>query len=425
MITGVGASLEEQIVSLAARARTAARRLARLGSDQKNSVLEGVGAALGSPRSREILLAENAKDLEAARKKGISEAMLDRLALDERRIAGMIQGLEEVAALPDPVGTIRNVQTRPNGLKVGKRSIPLGVIGMIYEARPNVTVDAFSLCFKAGNATILKGGSEALHSNRALVGLISGVTSAAGMADACQLVDSADRQAVSILLQQEHNVDLIIPRGGEALIRFVTANSRIPVIKHYKGVCHVYVDEDADLSMACSIAENAKVSRPAVCNSMETLLVHQRIAADFLPLFAERMKAAGVEIRGDKRTRELIPEAKEATEADYYEEFLDLILAVRVVADMDQAVAHIEQYGSDHTEAIVTKDYSRAQEFLDRVNSSVVLVNASTRFADGGQLGLGAEIGISTTRLHAYGPMGLEGLVTEKFIVYGDGQVRE
>jgi glutamate-5-semialdehyde dehydrogenase len=285
-------------------------------------------------------------------------------------------------------------------------------------------VDAFSLCFKAGNAVVLKGGSEALNSNRCLAEIVAGELAEEGLEDACRLIDSADREAVALLLQQEDHIDLVIPRGGEGLIRFVARHSRIPVIKHYKGVCHVYVAEDADLAMALRIVENAKTSRPAVCNALETLLVHQKIAPAFLPLFRDRMAAAGVELRADEASRRFLPEAKPAVEDDYYAEFLDLILAVRVVPNLDEAVAHIERYGSSHTEAIVTASYFNAQEFVDRVNSSVVLVNASTRFSDGGELGLGAEIGISTTRLHAYGPMGLDSLVTEKFIVYGSGQIR-
>ena len=425
MITDVGDSLEKQIHGLAARARQAGRKTAGLSTKTKNALLLKVARTLASQQTKEELLAANRRDLEAAREKGLSEVMLDRLALDDKRFAGMTRGLEEVAALADPVGVVRRMWTRPNGLRVGKRTIPLGVIGIIYEARPNVTIDAFALCFKAGNATVLKGGSEALNSNRALARTIRDVLDSSGIEDACQLVDSTSREAVSFLLEQEEDVDLIIPRGGEGLIRFVTQNSRIPVIKHYKGVCHLYVDEDADLSMAVSIAENAKISRPSVCNALETLLVHEKAASSFLPAFSERMEQAGVELRGDAPTREILPGVREASDQDYYAEFLDLVLAVRVVNGLDEAVEHIEKYGSSHTEAIVTESYSRGQEFLDRVNSSVVLVNASTRFSDGGELGLGAEIGISTSKLHAYGPMGLEGLVTEKFIVYGSGQVRD
>jgi len=416
--------LERNIVDLAIRARVASRRTAWLPTDAKNRVLAEIADSLADRATQENLLAANQTDLEAGRAKNLSAALLDRLALNQSRIQSMIDSLREVAALPDPVGIVSRMWTRPNGLRVGKKSIPLGVIGIVYEARPNVTVDAFSLCFKAGNATILKGGSEALSSNRCLVGIISEVLSRHDVGDACQLVDSTDRQSVALLLKQEEYIDLIIPRGGEGLIRFVAENSRIPVIKHYKGVCHIYVAGDADVGMALNIVANAKVSRPAVCNALETLLVNRDIAPRFLPPFGQLMEAKGVEIRGDSETRSLLPDAQPATEEDYYAEFLDLILAVRVVSNLDQAIEHIEKYGSSHTEAIVTNNCRLAQEFLDKVNSSVVLVNASTRFSDGHQLGLGAEIGISTTRLHAYGPMGLESLVTEKFIVYGDGQVR-
>ena len=418
-------SLETEIIELARRARKASLMVSNLDTQTKNRLLLSIAQRLDSPDTRQELLSANQKDLAAARKKGVKGPLLDRLKLDEKRIAAMIQGLMDVAALPDPVGVIRHSWTRPNGLEVKKVTIPLGVIGIIYEARPNVTIDAFALCFKAGNATVLKGGSEAIHSNRALVKTVSAVLIPEGLGDTCQIVDSTDRQAVSLLLRQEESIDLIIPRGGEGLIRFVAANSRIPVIKHYKGVCNVYVDREADLQKAVAIAENAKVSRPSVCNAMETLLVHEAVAEEFLPLFQEHMKRCGVEIRGDERTRQLIPEALPASEEDYHAEYLDLILAVRVVSDLDEAIQHIAEYGSDHTEAIVTENQATGQEFLDRVNSSVVLLNASTRFSDGGELGLGAEIGISTTRLHAYGPMGLESLVTEKFVIYGDGQIRE
>ncbi|RPI28922.1 MAG: glutamate-5-semialdehyde dehydrogenase [Acidobacteria bacterium] len=417
-------ALEQSIIDLAIRARLASRKTASLPSNVKNQVLLELAASLGDPAVQQSLLKANQIDVEAGRGRNLSSAMLDRLTLNPARIQGMIESLEEVAGLPDPAGIVNRMWTRPNGLRVGKKTIPLGVIGIVYEARPNVTVDAFSLCFKAGNATILKGGSEALNSNRCLVGIITGALQSHGVGDACQLVDSTDREAVRILLRQEDHVDLIIPRGGEGLIRFVAENSRIPVIKHYKGVCHIYVAEDADLQMALNIVENAKVSRPGVCNALETLLVNREIAPRFLPEFARLMKSRGVELRADPESSAYLPVAAAATEDDYYAEFLDLILAVRVVPDMDAAIEHIEKYGSSHTEAIVTNSYRLAQDFLDRVNSSVVLVNASTRFSDGHQLGLGAEIGISTTRLHAYGPMGLESLVTEKFIVYGDGQVR-
>ncbi len=417
-------TIYESVVDLCRRARLASRKLASLDGNTKNRLLADIALTLSSAEVRDQLLAANQVDLQSGQQKGLSKAMLDRLAVDPKRIEGMCRSLEEVALLPDPVGVVTRMWTRPNGLRVGKRTIPLGVIGIVYESRPNVTIDAFSLCFKAGNATVLKGGSEALNSNRCLVGIIRKALDREGLSDVCQLIETTDREAVLALLKQEEYVDLVIPRGGEGLIRFVAENSRIPVIKHYKGVCHIYVAADADMSMALDIVENAKLSRPGVCNALETLLVDQRIADRFLPSFARRMADKGVEVRGDEATREYVPDAKPATEEDYYAEFLDLILAVKVVDGMDEAIVHIETYGSSHTEAIVTDSYQMAQDFVDRVNSSVVLVNASTRFSDGGQLGLGAEIGISTTRLHAYGPMGLESLVTEKFIVYGSGQVR-
>lgn len=425
MATDVDSSLESEIRDLTRRARVASRGVANLDSATKNSLLLQLAEVLNSSQTSAELMAANAQDLEAARQKGVSTAMLDRLALDARRIGAIVDGLQEVAALPDPVGIVRRSWKRPNGLKVGKKTIPLGVIGIIYEARPNVTIDAFSLCFKAGNSTVLKGGSEASHSNRSLVRTIHQVLAPPGMEEACQLLDSSDRQAMAALLRQEENVDLIIPRGGEGLIRFVAENSRIPVIKHYKGVCHVYVDEDADPSMALSIAENAKISRPATCNAMETLLVHEGIADTFLPVFSERMQKAGVEMRGGEKTRKILPGAAPASQEDYHTEYLDLVLNIRVVSSLQEAIEHIEEYGSSHTEAIVTNNDFTAQEFLDRVDSSVVLANASTRFSDGGQLGLGAEIGISTTKLHAYGPMGLDSLVTEKFVIHGEGQIRE
>jgi len=417
-------SLENEIVQLSRRAKSASRRLAGLSTDAKNALLEDLAHRLSQAGAREALLAANARDLEAGARKGLTGALLDRLKLDSKRMDSMIRGLREVARLPDPVGVDRQSWTRPNGLQVAKRTIPLGVIGIIYEARPNVTIDAFALCFKAGNATVLKGGSEAIHSNRALVDLVARTLAPAGLSDACRLLDTTDRNAIAIMVRQEEFIDLIIPRGGEGLIRFVAATSRIPVIKHYKGVCNIYVDEEADLDKALTIAENAKISLPAVCNAVENLLIHEKAAGRFLPRFARRMDQVGVELRGDERTREILPGATPATDEDYHEEFLDLILAVRVVSNLDEAVAHIETYGSDHTEAIVTENQATGEAFLNRVNSSVVLVNASTRFSDGGELGLGAEIGISTTRLHAYGPMGLESLVTEKFVIVGDGQIR-
>ena len=373
----------------------------------------------------DAIKAENSKDLTLAREKGISSAMIDRLILDDKTISAMADGLKEVAALPDPVGEVTGMWKRPNGLSVGRVRIPLGVIGFIYESRPNVTVDAASLCLKSGNSVVLKGGSEAIHSNLILSDILSGALKEVGLPQkAIQVIPTTDREAVGVLLTLEDHVDIIIPRGGEGLIRFVTENSRIPVLKHYKGVCHVYVDEFADLDMASDVSFNAKVQRPGVCNAMETLLVHQAVANDFLPPMVTRLQEAGVEIRGCEKTIRLIPGIKQAKLEDWPAEFLDLILAVRIVSNMDEALDHIGQYGSNHTEAIITKDYNRSQRFLAEVDAAVVLVNASTRFSDGNQLGLGAEIGINTSKLHAYGPMGLEELTTTKFIVYGDGQIR-
>jgi len=338
----------------------------------------------------------------------------------------MAKGLRDVVALPDPVREVVKMWRRPNGLQVGRMRIPLGVIGIIYEARPNVTADAAALCLKSGNAVILRGGSEAHHSNQAIGAVLRQACAATSVPqDAVQMVQVKDHAFVNELLQLESYIDLIIPRGGEDLIRAVVANSKIPVIKHYKGVCHVYVDADASLETAKRICFNAKVQRPAVCNAMETLLVHEAIAPKFLPPMIAEYQTAGVEIRGCEKTRAMAPGVKQAVESDWTEEYLDLILAVRIVKDMDEAIDHIERYGSEHTESIVTTHYQRSREFIDRVNSSAVMVNASTRFNDGGELGLGAEIGISTSKIHAFGPMGLEELTTTKFIVFGDGQIRE
>ncbi|MBI2985489.1 MAG: glutamate-5-semialdehyde dehydrogenase [Deltaproteobacteria bacterium] len=417
-------SLKEEAVLLGKRAKEASRRLAQLSSEEKNRSLLLMADRLEG--QKELLLKENKKDLDLARKAGLSSALLDRIALDASRIAGMAKGLREVAGLPDPVREIVKMWRRPNGLQVGRMRIPLGVIAMIYEARPNVTADAAALCLKSGNAVILRGGSEAYFSNRALGGVLQRACAETQVPrDAIQVVESKDRGMVQEILQLEDYIDLVIPRGGEELIRMVAANSRVPVVKHYKGVCHVYVDNEASLEMAERICTNAKVQRPAVCNAMETLLVHDAIAPAFLPSMVAKLQAAGVEIRGCERTRALVPGVKAASEADWTTEYLDLILSVRVVKDMDSAIDHIERYGSQHTETIVTSNYQKAREFLDRVNSSAVLVNASTRFNDGGELGLGAEIGISTSKIHAFGPMGLEELTTTKFVVLGDGQIRE
>ncbi|MGD9334796.1 MAG: glutamate-5-semialdehyde dehydrogenase, partial [Desulfobacterales bacterium] len=368
---------------------------------------------------------ENQKDLALAKEMGLSDAMMDRLTVTDATVTSMAKGLREVSRLNDPVGSTSKSWLRPNGLEVSRMRIPLGVIGIIYESRPNVTIDAAGLCLKAGNAVILRGGSEALHSNRALAGIIGRALAEAGLpAKAVQVIPIRDREAVKTLLNQEEFIDLIIPRGGEGLIRFVVENSTIPVLKHYKGVCHVYIDDGADLEMAQNICFNAKVQRPGVCNSMETMLVHRSISREFLPQMAKRFVKAGVEIRGCPETCGIFPDARKAEPADWPEEYLDLVLAVKIVEDMDQAISHITRYGSNHTEAIVTRDYNRARRFLHDVDSSVVLVNASTRFNDGGELGLGAEIGISTSKLHAFGPMGVEELTTTKFVVFGDGQIR-
>jgi glutamate-5-semialdehyde dehydrogenase len=415
--------IKEQVFQIAKNARDAMSAVANLSSTEKDEALVEMAEQL--IHHMDYLIEENDKDVEYARRKGLSKAMIDRLTLDEKGIRAMARGLEEVASLPDPVGKVTSMWRRPNGLLVGRMRIPLGVIGIIYESRPNVTVDAAALCLKAGNAVILRGGSEAINSNTALSLILRGVLRVKGLPEnAIQLIPMVDREAVNELLQLEEYIDLIIPRGGEDLIRAVVSQSRIPVIKHYKGVCHVFVDASADLDMAVRICMNAKVQRPGVCNAMETLLVHKDAAGVFLPAVAEALEKAGVLLRGCERTRAILPGLEEATEKDWHEEYLDLILAVRVVDGIDEAIRHIEKYGSLHTESIVTRDYDNAQRFLKEVNSSTVLVNASTRFSDGFQLGLGAEIGISTTKLHAFGPMGLEELTTQKFIIYGSGQIR-
>jgi len=417
-------SIAVQVAHIAAEARQASLTMARLSTTAKNDMLLAMAAALQEQATR--MVAENAKDLEIGRQKGLSTAMLDRLMLDEKRIAGIADALREVAALPDPVGEITGMRKRPNQLMVGKMRIPLGTIGIIYEARPNVTADAAALCLKAGNAVILRGGSEAIHSNRAIAEVLQGVMKQMGIpAAALSLIPFTEREGVLEMLKQEEYIDLIIPRGGESLIRFVVENSRIPVIKHYKGVCHIFVDESADFDMAERIIVNSKVQRPGVCNALETILIHKAVAARFIPRIAATLSGLQVELRGDAGFCAYAPQATVATEEDWHAEYLELILACRVVDDMDDAIDHINRYGSLHTESIITSDYSRAQRFIREVNSSCVMVNASTRFADGNQLGLGAEIGISTTKLHSFGPMGLEDLTTTKFIVYGDGQVRE
>ncbi len=416
-------SVETIIKDMAEKAKKASVRMASLTSDQKNKALVDLAERIET--SAEKLQSENRKDLDRARDMGLTDAMIDRLTLSDKVIASMADGLRYVAKLEDPVGAITKTWSRPNGLQVSRMRIPLGVIAMIYESRPNVTIDAAGLCLKAGNAIILRGGSEALHSNQALAALITESLTACGLPEhAAQVVPVRDRDAVNILLKQEESIDLIIPRGGESLIRAVVENSRIPVLKHYKGVCHVYVDKDGDHAMAENICLNAKAQRPGVCNAMETLLVHRDEAAGFLPRMAAAFKSVGVTLKGCEQTRAILPDVEPATEEDWATEYLDLILSVKVVRDMDEALAHIAAYSSKHTESIVTNDYARARRFIREADSSAVMVNASTRFNDGGELGLGAEIGISTSKLHAFGPMGLEELTTTKFVVFGDGQVR-
>ncbi len=416
--------VESTIVEMSKAARSASIEMARCPSDKKNEVLMRLADNIEKEAS--YIQTENEKDLLRAREMGLSNAMIDRLTVKDSTIKSMADGLREVVQIPDPVGSMSNTWLRPNGLQISRMRIPLGVIGIIYESRPNVTVDAAGLCLKAGNAVILRGGSEALHSNQALSAIISNALKESGLPEeAVHVVPIRDREAVNVLLQQEEFIDLIIPRGGEGLIRFVVENSKIPVLKHYKGVCHVYVDEGADLAMAEDICFNSKVQRPGVCNAMETMLVHKSVSENFLPAMEKRFVQAGVEIRGCPETCRILPEAANAVEEDWPAEFLDLVLSVKVVEDMKEAIVHIARYGSSHTDAIVTSDYNRARRFVREVDSSVVIVNASTRFNDGGQLGLGAEIGISTSKLHAFGPMSVDELTTTKFVVLGDGQVRD
>jgi glutamate-5-semialdehyde dehydrogenase len=415
-------STKEYVERLVKQAKAAAGRLATLPTSVKDQALLAMAEGLVA-RSEEILAA-NEKDLDAM--ESGHKAMADRLRLTPDRIADMAAGIREVVKLPDPVGETVAMWRRPNGLQVGRTRVPIGVIGIIYESRPNVTADSAALCLKSGNACVLRGGSEAVHSNTAIAAILSEAAEKAGVpAGAITFVERTEREAALELLKQDRYVDLIIPRGGESLMRTVTEESRVPVIKHDKGVCHIYVDADADLAMAQTICLNAKVQRPSTCNAMETLLVHQNVARVFLTELVSKLTEAGVEVRGCPKTCQVVPEAKPASEEDYGKEFLDLILAVKVVKHMEEGMEHIARYGSRHTEAIVTNDYGRALRFLREVDASTVLVNASTRLNDGYQLGLGAEIGISTTRIHARGPMGLEELTCTKFIVLGSGQIRE
>ncbi|MDH5834171.1 glutamate-5-semialdehyde dehydrogenase [Luteimonas kalidii] len=412
-----------EIRELALRCRDASRAVAALRTEDRDAMLRAMADALLADAP--AILAANAQDLDAARDKGVAAAMLDRLRLDDARLAGVADALREVAALPDPVGQVTRRETRPNGIVVERVRTPLGVVAMIYEARPNVTADAAALCLKAGNGVILRGGSEAIRSNQAIATALHRALEAAGVpAAALTIVEDLRRETMVELLQLTDIVDLAIPRGGEGLIRFVAEHARVPVIKHYKGVCHLYVHADADQDLALRLLVDGKVSRPSACNALETLLVHADVAGVFLPRAAQALRAHGVELRGDAAARALVPGMGEATVEDYDAEYLDLVIAVRVVDSLEAALDHIRRHGSDHTEVIATRDSAVAEAFVQALRSAVVMVNASSRFSDGGELGLGAEIGISTTRLHAYGPMGLEALTVERFVVRGEGQTR-
>ncbi|WP_449301544.1 glutamate-5-semialdehyde dehydrogenase [Pseudoxanthomonas mexicana] len=411
------------IKTLALQCRDAATAIASLPTQAKNALLRAMADALLADEA--VILAANARDIEAAAAKGIGSAMLDRLRLDTARLQGIAAAVREVAELPDPVGQVTRAYDRPNGIHVERVRVPLGVIAMIYEARPNVTADAAALCLKAGNAVILRGGSEAIHSNTAIAASLKRALRDAGLPEAVlTLVEDLRRETILELIQLSDIIDLVIPRGGEGLIRFVAEHARVPVIKHYKGVCHQYVDAGADEDLALALLVDGKVSRPSACNALETLLVHRDIAPSFLPKAAAALRARGVDLRVDEAGRAWIPDAAAATEEDFAAEFLDLVLAIGVVDNLDAAIAHIRRHTSDHTEVIVTRDPAHADAFVHALRSAVVMVNASSRFSDGGELGLGAEIGISTTRLHSYGPMGLEALTVERFVVRGEGQVR-
>jgi len=418
-----GDAIAGLVRDIAGRAQGAARRLAMLPTGVKNDALLRMAAALDSEAG--ALTEINARDVERAQANGQSAALVDRLRLTPKRISDMARGLREIAALPDPVGEVTRMWKRPNGLDIGTMRVPLGVIAFIYESRPNVTADAAGLCLKSGNAVILRGGSEAIQSNLALGELLSKAIIAAGLpGDALQMVPITDRRAIFEVLKLDAFVDLVVARGGEEFIRAVVEQSRIPVIRHDKGLCHTYIDEETDLAMATEVAFNAKVQRPSVCNAMETLLVHQRVADAFLPAFCDQLKAAGVEVRGCMETRRVVPWALEASDADWDAEYLDLILAIRVVATLDEALDHIAHHSSRLSESIITTNYQHARRFVHEVDAAAVFVNASTRFTDGNEFGFGAELGISTQKLHARGPMGLESLTSLKYVVYGDGQIR-
>ncbi len=416
---------EFNIAHMASNAKAASRVVAQLSANEKNSLLHAIADAI--EENSELIIHENAKDIAAGADKGLSSAMLDRLLLTPRAITDISDAIREINALKDPVGDISNLALRPNGLQVGKMRIPLGVIAMIYEARPNVTAEAAALCIKSGNAVILRGGSEAIHSNLALAKCLHSTMDKLGIdRNIVSVIPDTSRSVIEQLLKQKETIDLVIPRGGEGLIRYVTENSQIPVIQHYKGVCHLYIDKYADVDKAINILVNGKTQKPSACNAFETVLVHGDISATFLPLAAKALAdAANVSVHACKHSIGYFANAELATNEDYQAEYLAQEIAVKVVCNFDAAIAHINEFTSDHTEVIVSQDISRSQAFIKQINSSVVMINASSRFSDGNQLGLGSEIGISTSKLHAYGPMGLEALTTEKFIVFGDGQVRE
>lgn len=417
-------SLEREIVHVVEEAHQASVLLARASTEQKNQALQGMAQTLRAHRN--TILEANSTDVESAHIAGLSKALIDRLTLNDRRLEEMIQSVETVIKLPDPVGEVIRTWRRPNGLEIRKVRVPLGLVGIIYESRPNVTSDCAILCLKSGNATLLRGGSEGFRSNQAIVSALRDALRESGLPEAAvSVIPTADRVGVDVMLQMDKYIDVIIPRGGEALIQKIVATSRIPVIKHAKGVCHVFVDAAADLEMAKRIVHNAKCQRPATCNAMETLLVHERVAATFLPDVTHLLQDSGVTIRGCERTLAIVAGISKATEDDWETEYLDLILSVKIVTSLDEAIAHINRYGSAHSDAIVTRDRTSAERFLREVDSAAVYVNASTRFTDGFQFGLGAEIGISTGRLHARGPMGLEELTTYKYVVIGNGQLRE
>ncbi|WP_109015445.1 glutamate-5-semialdehyde dehydrogenase [Novimethylophilus kurashikiensis] len=416
-------NIKEYMQQLGVEARAASRLMARADTNARNQALLAIAA--GIRRDKEALLAANRKDMDAARAAGMDAAMLDRLALSEKSIATMAEGLEQIATLADPIGEITDLKYRPSGIQIGKMRVPLGVIGIIYEARPNVTVDAAGLCIKSGNACVLRGGSEAIHCNQALAALVKEGLRTAGLPEAAvQVVETTDRAAVGELITMKEYVDVIVPRGGKGLIERISSEARIPVIKHLDGNCHVYVDDDADEAKALRILENAKTQRLGTCNTAESLLVARSVASAMLPKLAAMLTSKGIEIRGCAETQKLVPQAKAATEEDYYTEYLAAIISCKVVDGLDEAIEHINKYSSQHTEAIVTENYTKARRFLREVDSSSVMVNASTRFADGFEYGLGAEIGISTDKIHARGPVGLEGLTSQKYVVLGDGHVR-